>query len=434
MLNKIQENILDKSLFLKTDTILIGVSGGVDSMVLACVLLDLGYPIAIAHVNYKMRVEQSDLDEKLVESFANVKNIPFHKIDFPEELKTKNNFQDQARKFRYNYFYELCNQYNYQKIATAHHINDEIESFFIHLLRSAGLEGLSGIDAKVNDKIVRPLLIINKEEIYDFAKEYKIPFREDESNAENKYLRNKIRNLLLPVLIDIDANATLKISKSIQHLKDSEALLNALLNENNLVETNEDGIVTIKGSALASYHNSASVLYFIGKKYGFNRQQANALIASSSNGAKSINADFEMIKDRNNYIIRPVAIFDQFRITIQEEGTYFINGSQVTLSLIEKNDIVFEKNTEYLSFANNPFPIVARSRQNGDEFMPIGMNGRSKSLKKYLIDEKIDQQAKEKIILFTHEEFICYVFPYRISEAYKVDTKNPFILKIVRTQ
>lgn len=429
MLNKFRDFLVHKNLCSKEDVILIGASGGVDSMVLCDLFLELGYKIALAHVNYKMRSNESDMDETLVCKFALDNRIPFHSISMPEELKHKKNFQNQARIFRYEWFEELCEKHGYAKIATAHHLNDEIESFFLHLFRASGISGLAGINENLYTKIIRPLLSFDKEEIYHYATSHHVPYREDSSNKESKYLRNKIRNKLLPLLEDMDAGAISNISKSIQYLKETDTFLNALANESILVSKSAETTM-LNIDSMRSYENPTFILFYYAKPYGFNREQTDAVWHSSENGAKCLNKKYQLSKDRTTITIRPIGCSVDFEMNITSEGSYLINNQKMTFTLIEKNQIVFSKDTEYLGFDQLPFPLTVRSRRPGDSFSPLGMKGLKKSLKKFIIDEKMNATEKEKIIVIEHKGTICYVAPYRISESFKVMGENAFILKI----
>ncbi len=429
MLTKINSIIKDKNLISENDSVLIAVSGGVDSMVLSHILIHLGYKIAFAHVNHKLRAEDSNMDEVLVQNFGLENNIACHIIDLPESIKGSKNFQNQARNFRYQWFDQLCEQHRYTKIATAHHFNDEIETFFMHLLRAAGINGLSGMNDNLNNKIIRPLLSVTKDEIYNFASQHCVPFREDLSNEDNKYLRNKIRNVLIPTITKVDQNAEINISKSIQHLKETDALLQSFIHNSQLVDAT-DGITKIDLKGLNAYSNAASILFYIAKPFGFNRKQTDAILFSNAIGAKSLTELHILKKDRSFITIKPIAETLRFEVTILSPGIYDVNGQRLSISMIQKNEITFQKGAEYLGFMDNPFPLTARSRKTGDVFTPLGMNGLSKTLKKFIVDEKMDSAEKENMIVLEHNENICYVMPFRISENHKVKANNAYILKV----
>lgn len=201
---------------------LLAVSGGADSMVLANLFQNSNLNFQVAHINYKLRGEDSDLDQKLIENFCKVK---CHTYEVSEkDNKPENSIQLWARNLRYNFFFKILKEENLDFIVTAHHLNDELETFLINLSRGSGIKGLSGIPANENN-IVRPLLHFSKEEIYAFAEENKIEFREDRSNAENDYLRNEFRNKIIPEIEKITPDFLDQFGKSISYLKDANTFI-----------------------------------------------------------------------------------------------------------------------------------------------------------------------------------------------------------------
>lgn len=204
---------------------LLAASGGVDSMVLADLFLQSKIHFEIAHVNYKLRSEDSDLDQQLVEDFCVENKIPFHLYEVSEkDNKPKNSIQLWARNLRYEFFFKVLKERNLTKIITAHHLNDQLETFIINLSRGSGIKGLSGIPANEN-QIVRPLLNFSKDEIYNFAEERKIAFREDISNLKNDYLRNKIRNEIIPKINEEIPAFLPGFQDSVVYLKETNAFV-----------------------------------------------------------------------------------------------------------------------------------------------------------------------------------------------------------------
>ena len=223
--NNFKENleVLGEDIFSKK--FLLAVSGGADSMVLSHLFRflesaqnDKGLEFQVAHVNYHFRGEDSNLDQKLVEDFCKKNKIKFHLKDVSEEEKTQmKSLQNWARELRYDFFFKILEQENLDYIVTAHHLNDELETFFINLSRGSGIKGLSGIPKNEN-RILRPLLKFTKNEIYAFAKENSIDFREDKSNEKDDYLRNKIRNQLTPKIVEIFPNFLEQFGESLSYL------------------------------------------------------------------------------------------------------------------------------------------------------------------------------------------------------------------------
>lgn len=223
--NNFKENleVLGEDIFSKK--FLLAVSGGADSMVLSHLYRflesaqnDKGLEFQVAHVNYHFRGEDSNLDQKLVEKFCSENHIKFHLKDISDEEKLKmKSLQNWAREIRYDFFFRILEEENLDYIVTAHHLNDELETFIINLSRGSGIKGLSGIPKNEN-RILRPLLKFSKQEIYDFAKENNIDYREDKSNEKDDYLRNKIRNQLTPKILEIFPQFLEQFGESLSYL------------------------------------------------------------------------------------------------------------------------------------------------------------------------------------------------------------------------
>ena len=216
--NSFLDNLEQLGEDISSKTFLLAVSGGADSMVLSSLFKMSNLKFEIAHINYHFRGEDSNLDQKIVENFCTTNQIKFHLKDITEEEKSKmTSLQNWARKIRYDYFFRILEEENLDYIVTAHHLNDELETFFINLSRGSGIKGLSGIPKNEN-KILRPLLKFTKAEIYAFAKENHINFREDKSNQKDDYLRNKIRNHLTPKLLEISPKFLEQFGESLNYL------------------------------------------------------------------------------------------------------------------------------------------------------------------------------------------------------------------------
>lgn len=262
------------------DRILIAVSGGRDSTVLSHLLHEAGYSIGLAHMNYGLRGEESDGDEQFVKEFALSLGIPVHTRKAWDETP-KDNIQLAARNERYAFFDQICAEFGYNKVATAHHFNDLVESVFINLLRGTGVHGLKGIPNK-RGKIVRPMLWAKDEDIEQYVTENNIEFREDSSNASDAYARNRIRHHLIPLLEEIDPSSLEKLSTSIHNLgSDSDAILAMV----DFVTVNDGAITTIDLSKLPSDSHD-TWLYHCLRGFGFNRVQSSNLASSIESGKR----------------------------------------------------------------------------------------------------------------------------------------------------
>lgn len=224
---KFQKTLLKNFPQITTNKILLAVSGGIDSMVLAELFRKTEINFAIAHCNFKLRNAESDLDQKFVENYCSQNKIPFFTTSFDTSAFAKDyklSTQIAARKLRYTYFYELLENENFDCIATAHHLDDSIETFFINLSRGTGIDGLTGIPLQ-NDKVIRPLLDFTRDEITKYAAENSITWREDASNASDYYLRNKVRHHLTPILKEIHPTFSKSFKQTINNLKQAQSLI-----------------------------------------------------------------------------------------------------------------------------------------------------------------------------------------------------------------
>ena len=227
MRQKFSNHINTKLPFLKGKKLLIAISGGIDSVVLTHLLSTLDFTISLAHCNFKLRKKESDLDEAFVLSLGKQLNLKTFTSQFETEKFAKENKQSTqiaARNLRYSWFEEIIKKHQFDFVLTAHHANDNLETFLINLTRGTGLEGLTGIPEK-NVNIVRPLLVFSRDEIIAFAKENNIDWREDQSNSSTKYIRNKIRHQVVPVLKEINPNLLDSFGKTSSHLQESQQII-----------------------------------------------------------------------------------------------------------------------------------------------------------------------------------------------------------------
>lgn len=416
---------------------LLAVSGGADSMVLVYLFNALrisGSSFQVAHVNYKLRGEDSDLDQKTVEDFCRQNNIKFHLYEVSEkDQKPENSIQLWARELRYNFFQQIQKQENLDFLVTAHHLNDQLETFIINLSKASGINGLSGIPANDNH-IVRPLLNFSKEEIYDFAKENKIEFREDLSNKKSEYLRNKIRNEIVPKLLETNDHFLENFQKSLLYLNQTKDFVQQQIEkiEDKISISNQENMILDKEKL---YQENDLVKFEILKKYGFNKSEEIQKIFTAETGSSFYSSDYQLIINRNELIFKELnkktEIIEEELIVIQsfdfKENTIEINLSKRIDSAQEiKKTFQWEFDAEKLTF-----PIQLRKKKEGDVFYPIGMIGKKK-VSKFFRDEKLSILAKEKIWLLTDgNDAVLGVIPLRQDKRYILTEKTQKVLRIV---
>lgn len=440
MLKRFITFITENNLCKKNDKILLAVSGGLDSVVMAHLFQLAGYKFSIAHCNFGLRGEESEGDEAFVE----VLSKEFLKKDyfvthFETQKFAKENklsIQQAARDLRYAWLEEIRVANKLSVIATAHHSDDQFETFFINLLRGTGITGLTGIPLNQNH-IIRPMLFTNRMEIEEYAKENNIRYREDSSNLSNKYLRNKIRHKLFPQLEKINPSYRDTMSQTIQNLKGTELIYKEHLKELNLKQFDTNGRITIEIDRLKSLNQGVHYLFECISEYGFNRSTCADIYKSlrGISGKKFYSQTHSLLRDRKNLIITPNIK------TMQQTEEYLIAFSQAEISapihlkLTEINnspDIDLKRGNSFamIDFDRLTFPLTIRKWQEGDFFYPLGMK-RQKKLSDFFIDNKLSMNDKSDIWLLCSCGDIVWIIGHRIDERYKVkpNTKNIFVIE-----
>lgn len=408
-------------------------SGGADSMVLAHVFKDLKLSFEIAHINYKLRGRDSDLDQKTVEYFCENFNIKFHLYQVSElDHKPENSVQLWARDLRYAFFRKIQKERNIDFLVTAHHLNDQLETFIINLSKASGIKGLSGIPANEN-QILRPFLDFTKQEIYDFANENKIEFREDLSNKKNDYLRNRIRNEITPKLLKTNENFLQNFSKSLDYLNQTKNFVEEKITEieNKITVSNSNHRILLK-EELAK--ESDFVKFEILKKYGFHRPDEISKIFLAESGSSFFSESHQIIIHRNDLIIQKKT---ETQNILQEKFLLIENfnssAKHLTVNIENKIEhIQGIKNDFFWRFDAGKlhFPLQMRKIEIGDEFYPIGFSGKKK-VSKFLRDEKLSILARQKIWLISDaENSVLGVIPLRQDRRYAANENTENILTI----
>ena len=407
MLKLINKHIEDNLPFLKDKKLLVCVSGGVDSMVLLNLLHRMNLNIRVAHCNFKLRNKESDNDCVFVKDLCKKSFIPFYSKDFDTNIP-KHSVQMSARKLRYDWFYELLELHKFDFILTAHHLNDSIETFLINLTRSTGIDGLTGIKS-INNKVVRPLLPFNKSQIIDYAKDNDIKWREDSSNLKNDYLRNEIRNKLVPIFNDIDSDFTSNFSKTIKHLNESSLILKKHIENFKSInfQSNNDEILILK-TALKDL--SSVMIFNLFIEYGFKNTNQIISLCNAETGKIIISKLYSILSNRTHLIIKK----NIKNIDID----YFYNNESDFLFpehiKVEEGNFVNDKKSLFLIKDQIKFPLIIRKCQPGDVIYPTGMKGK-KLVSKLLKDNKLSMFEKDKQYVLTDQDHILWVIGIRFD-------------------
>ncbi|MBF8457687.1 tRNA lysidine(34) synthetase TilS [Kaistella sp. G5-32] len=408
---------------------LLAVSGGVDSMVLLDLFESADLHFKVAHINYKLRGRDSDDDRKLVEGICKKNKIPFHLYEVSEkDNQPKNSIQDWARNLRYEFFRKIQEEEKIDFIVTAHHLNDQLETFIINLSKASGIKGLSGIPANDN-KILRPLLQYFKEELYAFAKDNNIQFREDLSNQKNDYLRNKIRNEVVPQLLETNKNFLENFGKSISYLNQTKDFVQEqiLKIEKETISEN-DSYLTINKESF--FKQSEYIQFEILRKYGFSEEKEIRKIRKAEVGKIFISNEYRLNVDRETLILRKLENEDE-EVDVEE----------IILELNNENELTFpepiKSKIKNLGSFNWKFdlekvqlPLKLRPRKEGDILYPIGMIGKKK-ISKFFKDEKIPILAQQKIwLLCDGNNDVLGILPFRQDRRFAATKESKEIIKV----
>jgi len=410
-------------------TYLLAVSGGVDSMVLAELFRLSGFDFQVAHINYHLREEDSNLDQKLVSDFCERYKIPFHLYEISEDDKQpEHSIQNWAREVRYRFFRDIQKNQKLDILVTAHHLNDQLETFIINLSKASGIRGLSGIPQNENG-IIRPLLDFSKDEIYNFAKENQIEFREDKSNQKTDYLRNKIRHKIVPELEKINLDFLVNFSKSISYINQAKDFIDESVSEKIdllKISSSENQLIIDKHKLS---QQSELIRYEIFKRFGFNDDNEMNKILKAQTGSCFLSSEFQLIINRNELIFEKRK---EKREKERDEISLKIERDKIIIPEHIKNEIIAFGNCFWIIDPEKvQFPLKLRKKQEGDFFFPIGMIGKKK-ISKFFKDEKLSILAKQKIWLLCDEkENVLGVLPFRQDRRFALyDNTAGLILKI----
>ncbi len=425
----------ENHLFKDGDKVIVAVSGGVDSMTLADLMLRSGCEVVIAHCNFHLRGEDSNGDEQFVRDFAENHNVKcfvnqFDTRQYAEEHGVS--IEMAARDLRYSWFEELRKSLNFDKIAVAHHSDDQIETFFINLFRSAGLHGLKGM-RPANGALIRPLLWASRNDIMAYAHQHGMKWREDCTNAESFYLRNKIRNLLLPVVDEINPEGRKAILRSIANLSSEDELYRQLL-ESELNKSIKEGDSQRVDKNFFAGACGRQLLFEWLRQFGFNSDQTDSVFKAMNglSGKHFLSDTHEVIVNRADFELVPLARDnnEDVIVTINEE-TASVQEHQLHFSRYIKNES-FVMNTSaeyaYLDFDKLKFPLKIRHWRRGDRFRPLGMKGQ-KLLSDFFVDEGFTSLQKTNVsILLTADDDIVWIVGHRIDDRFKITgaTKSVF--------
>lgn len=434
ILNKVAAYITDKQLLAEREKVIIGLSGGADSIALVDILSRLGYKCVVAHCNFHLRGDESDRDAAFVDLFCRSRNINLHTVDFDTVTYAKAHklsIEMAARELRYNWFDKICSELEINALAVAHHQDDSVETVLLNLIRGTGIRGLTGIMPR-NGRVIRPLLCLSRKEILDYIDEKGLTYVTDSTNNETDYTRNKIRLDIIPLLEAINPSAKDAIACTSEYLSQVERIYSEYLSDCKtcVMDGNK-----IKINELVHVAEPQAVLYELLTPFGFNSSSTEQIFNSLNglSGKRFYSDTHQLIKDRDNLIISHIKDED-------EEDTYYINEDdqyidtplKLKIETIENTpDINIEKNKSvvYLNKDKLQYPLTLRRWKQGDWFVPFGMKGRKK-LSDYFSDNKFSLLDKENVWILVSGNDIIWIVGHRSDERIKIVPSAKSILKI----
>ena len=426
MRNNFLNYIDEHKLFDFESKILLAISGGIDSVCLADLLVKSGYNIEFAHCNFNLRKLESDQDEIFVSNLANKYKIPFHHISFDTNNYASSNklsVQMAARELRYKWFEKVRQEISADYIAIAHNQNDNIETFFINMINGSGLKGLRAIQNK-NNFIVRPLMFASRNQIEEYVKSESLNFREDSSNISKKYKRNKIGHDLMPLLKQMNPSIENTISEEIEIIRNTYSIfkeqINRVVKE---VSCQTDDGIKISKKELIKLEPIDTYLYEIFNVFGFTDLKSIKNSIFSNSGTQFFSKSHQLLIDREFLFIEKTKD-NFFRDVLIDECTSALSSPlNISFKISEQEYIQKIKDAAYFDYEKLVFPLVIRKWKSGDKFIPSGMKG-FKKLSDFFIDNKINRLLKEKTLILCSNDDIIWVIGSRIDERYKATSKT----------
>lgn len=433
MLQAFRQHLETNLHMLHDSRILLAISGGLDSVVLTHLCHQLQLKVSLAHCNFNLRAAESDADEDFVLQLADDLDLEIFIERFDTETYAKEegiSIQMAARELRYTWFFELAEQLHFDYILTAHHADDNLETFLINLTRGTGLEGLTGIP-EVSQKIVRPLLPFSRESLEVYANKANIKWQEDSSNASTKYLRNKLRHDVIPILKQMNPQLLQNFQTTLSNLQDSQELIeDSLVKVQKKIVAVEHDQIKLKVKKLKKLSNPKSYLYQLLKDFNFTAWNDVVNLLDAQSGKQVFSSTHRLLKDRKFLLLTALDSEDENQAIHILKYDKIVATPMGTLHFDEVNNISeLGAHCIYVDADQLKFPLTIRKWQEGELFYPLGMKGKKK-LSKYFKDEKLSLIDKEKVSILLSDGDVVWVIGKRADDRFKVTENTTHILKI----
>jgi tRNA(Ile)-lysidine synthase len=439
MFQKICTKIYYNFPLIREEFTLLAISGGIDSMVMLDIFQKMKANFAVVHCNFKLRGEESDLDEKLVIDYCKKHQIKYFVESFDTKIfanQFKLSIQEAARELRYAFFTELMIKNNFANVITAHNLNDSFETFMINLSRGTGINGLLGIPT-INEKIIRPINFLTRDEIEKYAKLYGIKWREDKSNQETKYLRNKIRHEIFPIFKEINPSFLKSFSKTLEHLNNTKTLeTDAIVHfYRQFIKIDNKGNLKLHiDDFLDECINNHAYLYGWFHRYGFKDWMALENLLFAENGKRIDGHNCYLIKEKKHLVLKANKF--ELKSEVDDHYIYTINNEKETVDIgvifsqeIVNNELKATTNTIYVDFDSIKYPLFLRKKIKGDVIFPTGMEG-SKKVSKFFKDQNISTFERESTyILSNKSNEIIWIVGHRQDRRFAVTKNTKNIIK-----
>jgi tRNA(Ile)-lysidine synthase len=440
MVERLINSIKSLHSFAPTDTMLVGVSGGIDSVVLVDLLESAGLAFAVAHCNFNLRGAESDQDEAFVKALAARYDKHYYSRSFDTAgfaVENGISIEMAARDLRYAWFEEIRKTHHYDWIAVAHHRDDQLETFFLNLARGTGISGLTGMKA-IQGKVVRPLLFATRKEIEIYASEKQLNYREDSSNLQTDYLRNKVRHLILPMMEELNPSFREGLHETIEHLRDSYTIYNTAIERalERVMRKKSASEIELSIAELKVLNPLPTYLFEFLKPFHFNGEVVDELVKAldAQPGKQFFSSTHRAVLDREVILIQKYTAPSSKRFYLDEGCRELKYPVKLTFSTQQRTS-AFKLNTSsktaMIDRDKLQFPLILRKWQTGDYFQPLGMQG-MKKLSDFFVDEKFSLPDKENVWLLANGEEIVWIIGIRLDDRYKIttDTTNILVLTV----